>query len=214
MGTHVVGGLDHLRWIGGGTGAGKTAVARRLSERFGLSVYDSDATIRVHTARLGAAEAPLLDRFTRLSMDERWVLRDPGAMYETFPWFHGEGFDLLIEDLLCVPSGEVTVVEGFRLLPRLVRAHLVDQRHAVWLIPTPSFRRAVFAGRTGSEAFWHRTRDPQRALANLLERDRMFTDVVAAEATALGLGTLTVDGTRSLDDTVDALSTRFRLESR
>jgi flagellar biosynthesis GTPase FlhF len=36
METRVVGSLDHIRWIGRGTGAGKTTVTRRLAGRFGL----------------------------------------------------------------------------------------------------------------------------------------------------------------------------------
>lgn len=56
--TRGVGSLDHIRWVGGDTGAGKTTVTRRLSERFGLPVYSSDATIGVHAARLSEAAAP------------------------------------------------------------------------------------------------------------------------------------------------------------
>ena len=55
-----------------------------------------------------------------MSVDERWVYREPGEMYRTFPWFHGEGFDLLTEDLRSLPTNMITLAEGFRLLPRLV----------------------------------------------------------------------------------------------
>lgn len=207
--TRVVGSLDHIRWVGGGSGAGKTTVTRRLAERFGLPIYSSDATIGVHADRLSEATAPLLERFRRMGMDERWVLRDPVSMYRTFPWFQGEGFDLLIEDLRSLPSNSFTLVEGFRLLPHLVHPHLSDPRHAVWLIPTPSFRRAAFAARDRGEAFWLSTTDPRCALANLLERDEIFADAVAVDAAHNGLSTLVVDGAHPVEDTVDALAARF-----
>ncbi|MGC1207559.1 MAG: hypothetical protein WA880_06335 [Ornithinimicrobium sp.] len=206
-----MGTLDHIRWIGGGTGAGKSAAASRLSERFGLSVYASDATIQVHSARLSESTAPLLQRFRHMSMNERWVLRSPDSMYRTFPWFHGEGFNLLIEDLRRLPVTQVALVEGFRLLPHLVRPYLADKRHAVWLMPTPEFQRNVFALRTGAEAFWMDTSDPRRALANVLERDQMFAKTMATEAADHGLSTLRVDGGDSLDRTVNELATCFGL---
>jgi hypothetical protein len=44
-----------------------------------------------------------------------------------------------------------------------------------------------------------RTGDPRRALENLLERDRLFTDILAADAAALGLRTIVVDGGTTVD---------------
>ena len=70
-------------------------------------------------------------RFRQMSMDERWVVRDPAAMYRTFPWFHGEGFDLLVEDLRRLAADRIVLVEGFRLLPELVRPLLSDLEAAL-----------------------------------------------------------------------------------
>ena len=186
-------------------------MARRLAERFGLRVYSTDAAIGVHVDRLSSAAAPLLDGFRGMGMDKRWVHRDPPTMYRTFPWFHGEGFDLVIEDLRAYSSGGVVLAEGFRLLPHLVRPHLTNPQHAVWLTPTPQLRRTAFAQRSSREAFWLRTSHPQRALANLLERDRIFTAAVAVDAARSGLATLVIDGRTSIEDEVDDLAARFAL---
>lgn len=202
--------LDHIRWVAGGTGAGKTTVTRRLSEEFSLPIYSTDDSIAAHATRMGS-EATRLERFRRMDMDERWVRRDPTAMYRTFPWFHGEGFDLLVNDLRALPTDQVTLVEGFRLLPHLVSPMVSNRQHAIWLIPTAAFRRAAFARRDGSEAFWLRTTDPQRALMNLLKRDELFADELVAAAARSGLDTMSMDGDRSLDATVAALVARFGL---
>src|SRR5690349_21614400 len=79
--TGAVNALSHVRWIGGGSGAGKTTLARRLAERFGLRRYSTDAEIREHSRRLSRAEAPLLGGFGSMSMDERWLQREPASMY-------------------------------------------------------------------------------------------------------------------------------------
>jgi hypothetical protein len=85
--------------------------------------------------------------FAAMDMDERWVSRSPQTMLETFGWFRGEGFGLIVEDLLRRPAGPGVIAEGFRLLPRLVRPLLAGPGHAVWLCPTQGFRRAAFASR-------------------------------------------------------------------
>jgi 2-phosphoglycerate kinase len=201
--------LDHVRWVGGSGGAGKTTVTRLLGERFGIGCYSTDATISIHSGRLEATAAPLLDRFRRMSMDERWVLHDPVTMYETFPWFHGEGFDLLIGDLLEMPTGRPILVEGFRLLPHLVRPYVANPGHAVWLVATAGFRQKAFSRRRPAEAFWTQTTDPEQALANIVERDQIFSDQVASEAERNGLEVLSIDGTRSVDSLADELASRF-----
>jgi len=136
-----------------------------------------------------------------MSLDQRWVLRDPAEMYRTFPWFHGEGFDLLIDDLHALPRDRITLVEGFRLLPDLVRPLLCAPRAAVWLIPTPTFRQAAFTTRERSKGFWLRTSDPQRALDNLLARDEIFTAKIASAARRDELATVAINEPR------DALAT-------
>ncbi len=110
--------LRHIRWIGGGSGAGKSTVARRLSERYGLRRYHCDDMQSAHTA----------------SSQE---------MFRTFHGFHGEGFGLILEDLLDLPTAVPVLVEGYKLLPRLVAPLLSRLDQAVWLLPTPSFRRTA-----------------------------------------------------------------------
>lgn len=192
--TAVVARLRHVRWLGGGSGAGKSTVARRLAERHGLRLYATDDVMAAHTRRTTPEDAPLLAAFTGMDMDDRWVNRSPQTMLETFPWFHGEAFGLIIEDLLGLPDHTGVLVEGFRLLPHLVAPYLSEPGQAVWLLPTPAFRRAAFADRGGLWTIASRTGDPRRALRNLLERDRMFTDRLAAQTRRLGLRTIRVDG--------------------
>lgn len=132
--------------------------------------------------------------FMAMDMDQRWVSRSPEEMLETFHWFRGEGFDMIIEDILYMPKEPGVLIDGFRLLPHLVKPLLADPGHAVWLIPTPEFRQAVLESRGGPKwGFIAKTGDPERALRNVLERDAMFTERLYHEAQRLRLNTIKVD---------------------
>lgn len=184
--------LRHVYWLGGGSGAGKSTIARRLARRRGWRVYATDDVMSDHAKRSDATDNPYLDAFTAMDMDERWLHRSPETMLETFHWFRGEGFDLIVEDLLRLPA-EPVLVEGFRLLPHLVAPLLTVTEQAVWLLPTPGFRRTAFEHRGGTWAIAGRTSDPQRALRNLLERDHLFTERLREETRRLGLCAVDVD---------------------
>jgi hypothetical protein len=161
-----------------------------------MRVYATDDVMADHARRSSREDCPLLHGFMAMDMDERWVNRSPRTMLETFHWFQGEGFNLIIEDLLRVPRETGIIVEGFRLLPHLVKPLVTISTHAVWLLPTPDFRQSVINRRGGpSWAFLAKTTNAQQALQNLIERDRMFTDLLREETTRLGLPTIEVDAT-------------------
>ena len=202
--------LEHVYWIGGGSGAGKSTIARRIAAEHGLGIYATDEMMADHAQRATRHEAPLLHEFIAMDMDERWVNRSPETMFDTFHWFHGEGFNSIVEDLLARPRDERLLVEGFRLLPRLVKPLLATPARAVWLLPTISFREKVLESRGGTAwGFLAKTSDPERALRNLLERDRMFTDVLREETGRLNLHAIEVDTTMTEDDGVRRVTEVF-----
>ena len=193
--------LRHIYWIGGGSSAGKSTVARRIAAEHGLQLYVTDDVMAEHARRSTAGDCPLLHEFMAMDMDQRWVNRSPQDMLETFHWFRGEGFSMIIEDVLRLPPEPGVIVEGFRLLPHLVKPLMAVPGHGIWLLPTPEFRQAVVDSRGGVQwGFIGKTSNPQRALRNLLVRDAMFTDHLYEEAQRLGLNTIAVDPTMTVDE--------------
>ena len=203
--------LRHVYWIGGGSGAGKSVIARRVAGRHGLSVYATDDAMAGHGRRFARNDAPLLSRFTAMDMDERWVNRSPEAMLESFPWFQGELFGLIVDDLLRLPREPSVIAEGFRLLPRLVKPLLAAPGHAVWLLPAPGLRRAAFASRGSLWTIAGKTSDPERALRNLLARDHMFTGLLREETKRLGLAAIEVDTATTEADLTERVTEAFGL---
>lgn len=200
-GNRAGAGLQHVRWIGGGSGAGKSTVARQLAADHGLRLYHTEPFSKF-VARADPGATPLLHGFMAMDMDERWVNRPPEVMLQTFHGFQGEGFDLVRDDLRALPPDPPVLAEGFSLLPRLVAPLLSRPRQAVWLLPTPEFRRAAFDSRGSTWTIPNKTSDPQRALANLLARDRLFTEELRAQARASQLQTVDVDGSVGVAESV------------
>ena len=210
-GTPLRDRLGHVYWIGGGSGAGKSTIARHVAARHGLRLYATDDVMPDHARRGTPGDSPLLATFAAMDMDERWLNRSPRTMLETFHWFRGEGFHLIVEDLLRLPTRPGVVVEGFRLLPRLVKPLLAEPRHAVWLLPTPEFRRAAFESRGTLWEIARKTSDPERALANLLERDRMFTERLYQEARQLDLRVIAVEPAMTEAELAEQVTEAFGL---
>ena len=116
------------------------------------------------------------------------------TVLETFHWFRGEGFGLIVEDLLRLQAEPGVIAEGFRLLPRLVQPLLAGARPGgpSGCCPRPA------SGGPPSTAAAPRGRSradggSDRVLRNLLERDRMFTERLSREARQLGLPVIEVD---------------------
>lgn len=202
--------LRHVYWIGGAPGAGKSTIARRLADRHGMHLYATDDVMSDHFGRTTAEESPFLSLFAAMDMDERWLNRSPQTMLETFHWFRGEGFALIVEDLVRLRGAGIPVVaEGFRLLPQLVQPLLAEPRQAVWLLPTPGFRAAALESRGSTWTIAGRTSAPERARANLIERDRMFTDRLIEQTRQLGLSAIHLEIGGLSEDELDAEVSRI-----
>ena len=204
--------LGHVYWIGGGSGAGKSTIARRIAAEHNMRLYSTDEAMAEHSRLSTSEDCPLLREFMAMDMDERWLNRSPKQMLETFHWFRGEGFNMITQDLLRLPTDRPVIVEGFRLLPTLLTPLLSRSDRAVWLFPTPAFREAAIQkrGRYGP-SFIGKTSDPEKALQNLLQRDRMFTDQLRKEVERLGLASIAVHPGMSEDDSVRVIRQLFGL---
>jgi hypothetical protein len=200
--------LSHVLWIGGGPQAGKTTLSRLLAGKWDLRIYNLDwHGVREHGARNGPEAAA----FARLSMDDRWagievdeLLRRSFAIWE-------ERFNLVVEDLLALPTDRRIVAEGPGAFPWYVAPLLASPRQAIFLVPTPERREVVAERRWGAGQV---DRFPgivarERALANVRARDVRMDARIIASCAELGLRCEMVDGTRDLDASLALLEEQF-----
>ena len=80
--------LDRVLWIGGGSGAGKSSVARAISRRYEVELYAADARGYAHLARSIGSDRPAA------APDERWLVPTPEELAERFLVGAAEKFPL------------------------------------------------------------------------------------------------------------------------
>jgi hypothetical protein len=179
--------FDHVVWLGGGTGSGKSTVARLLAARHGLRCFRVDDFWYAHDERL---QEP------KLTPDEQWLGLTPEEQAAAFEETSRRRFQLVLADLVALPKRPGIVVEGPQILPDL----LPSGAAAAFLVPTAELQRSLLAQRPLPP-----TADPSRALENRIEKDRLFAERVASQATAHGFDVVRVDGRRSPEELTDAV---------
>lgn len=193
--------MDCVLWIGGGSGAGKTSVARALSRRYDLELYAADARGYAYLARATGSAQPAE------SPDDRWLLHTPEELVERFLAGAAEKFPLVLEDLAALEGGTLVIAEGPTMLPDLIRPHVASPAHALYLVPTDEFSERLLLLRGGGRTLG--TSDPERAHAARLARNRILNRTIRERAASLGLPIVEVDGSLSLEQTERLVADRF-----
>lgn len=185
--------LRHVLWIGGPPGSGKSTVAARLARRYGLRWYSADTRTWQHRDRALQAGLPAAHRWEAMTPQERWVESTPREML-TMSLHHERG-PMVLDDLRVLPHAPLVVAEGSPLPAWAVPSGIAERSRAVWLLPTRAFQQATLADRGVGPG--------PRTLYLLLG------ETIEREARQHRAPTLTVDGSRDVQETVAAVEERF-----
>ncbi len=206
-------GTPSVLWIGGAQWSGKTSVARILADRYGLQPYEYDYhDSRGHSERATSRPDlyPAKHRAGLRSLDEAWVLRTPEQMAAEDQAIFDDRFRMTIDDLSRLPPDPPVVAQGWGLRPRLIAPLLDSPRRAIFLVPSEEFRDHQLRSLPRAAAVSFECSDPALAQRNRLARDRLLAVDVVESARALGLRTVVVDGSLSVDETVELVENHFR----
>jgi hypothetical protein len=204
--------LAHVLWIGGGTDAGKTSLARMFAARYGIQLYHFDRpSPSWEAAPFSERERSHSMRWEKMRDEERWLrLAEAQAQHVYEMW--AEQYAYRLQDLLTLPAKKQIVAEGYGFLPSYVMPLIESKRQAIWLVPTKAFKAKTFKARIleGAKASYrHQVQNPEKALALHRQRDMLITARVKAEATAHNCKLLTIDGRYSLEEVFALLEDHF-----
>jgi hypothetical protein len=178
-------------FVGGGTGGGKTTVARALAGKHGLRLLQIDHFWYAHSERAGE---------TPPTPDVQWLEWTPATQAADFERLSRLMLGFVLEDLPTLADQPLVLVEG----PQILADQLPEDAHAVFLIPTPEFQCSVLGPRPMPSS------DPERALAARLVKDRLYAERVSVLARERGFPVIEVDGSQSPEATLQQVVRLFR----
>lgn len=185
--------LRHVLWIGGPPGGGKSSVATRIARRYGLRWYSADTRTWQHRDRALRAGNAAARRWEAMTPEQRWVGSTPHEMLEGS--LHRERGSMVIDDLRALPRSPLVVAEGSTLPAHALSSGVAERVRAVWLLPTRAFQQQTLTGRVMAPG--------PTALYLLLG------ETIEQEAREHGARTLTVDGSRGIQEMVAAVEELF-----
>ena len=203
--------LSHVFWMGGSPCSGKSSVARKLADEYGLRAYHCDEASADHQQRLTIDRQPMLHKWTHSSWNELWMRPVDILLAEAIACYQ-EHFQLVVKDLLTLPRSKPLLAEGTCLLPGSVNEVLSSRDQAIWIVPTETFQKAHYRDRgPWVDAILSECADPDRAFQNWMDRDAESARWVTRATDELGLTNLLVNGKRSLADNTRLVAEHFRL---
>jgi hypothetical protein len=184
--------VEHVLWIGGPPGSGKTTIASRLARRHGLRLYSADARTWVHRDRALADGVAAAQRFEALSPTERWDQPTDDLLAMSL---HLERGPMVLDDVRALPTSPIVIAEGTTVPASSVTAGEIDRTHAVWLLPTAALQHRQLGDQPLNEG--------QRQLYRRLREE------TTREAEEAEVPIEIVDGTRTLDEMTTVVEQRF-----
>jgi len=197
-------GLDHVLWIGGAQGAGKSTAARAFAHRKGLRLYFVDAFTYSHIERAETGPYPAMRAFAAKTMDERWLHPEPEEMADEFIEYSQDRFRIILDDLLGLPTEPAIVAEGPQLLPELVAPLLARPEAGLWLVPTPRLQRGLLDLRPSAGP--DHTSDADLVRAKMTRRNELIADRIRSTALEQSLALVEID---AYEQALEALEQRL-----
>ena len=197
-----------IYFIGGSPCSGKSTVAEKIADHFGLHYFKVDEFLDDYIQQGKLQGKPICTRIKAMSADETWM-RDPAVQNEEELLCYEEIFEFIWNDLSKLDCDVIT--EGAAYLPDLMHAIGIDAKHYINITPTFDFQYSHYKERPWVPYILKDCRDKEQAFENWMQRDGLFADHVRNRAQLLGYHTLITDGSQDTLKTYQTVCELFGL---
>ena len=201
-----------VAFLGGGTCAGKTSIAKRLEDAYGVVAFSVDDRLEAYAAK--AEQAGSVAARTSMSTDfERFWMRDPSEQLVEMLQFYGDVFPFVMEDLEkeASSSAQPVVAEGIAFMPALLYSAGVPADSCLFVTCERALHDQRYAQRDWPSLMLEGCSDPQRAFTLWMQRDELFSATVRDACAKHGYSHVSVDADTDYDLLVKQVAALFNL---
>ena len=205
--------LDRVYWLSDSPCAGKTTVSDAMASRFNWKVYHADDHWDSHCSRARPDQHPTFYAISRITGDDLW-LRPIEEQIRTEPLFITDCFPLILEDVKkALQSDSRNLIVDASVVPSSIASLIPSKNHIFYLIPEEKFQRDHYAQRSSIHPTLAKTSDPERTFSNWMARDAAFARWLEGEVDKYKLSRILVDGTLTLESTINIVAEHFRAQN-
>lgn len=203
----------NIYYIGGSPCSGKSTIAQRISERYGLSYFKVDDHLERYLKAGASGGKPACGRVQAMSPDQIWM-REPLVQCEEELLIYREIFESILKDLEQTDCENGIITEGAAYLPELIKSVNVPVDRYISITPSKEFQIFHYSKREWIPYVLEGCSDKKKAFENWMDRDALFAEAVRKQCAEHGYVSVVNDGAEKIEKITDRVIAHFGLERR
>lgn len=203
--------MGNIYYIGGGICSGKSTLARRLADRYGMAYYCLDDHLD-EFMDLGARKGDAyLKNAYKMQGDALWM-RDTAEMAEESLEIYRRIYKFCLRDLRRLAEHGDVIAEGAGYLPELMKNDDVAADRYICMVSAPNFERQRYETMNFVNYCLALCSDRDKAFDNWMDRDARVAFYVKKSAEENGYSVFTIDNASSEDNMQRSAEEAFGLK--